>query len=337
MNKEIVIVSAFFDINRETFEIHQRNDNQYMEYFKFWASIKNKVIIYCDPKNCQRIYSIRDDFGLADRTRIICIEDIFSLEPEIYQQMCIISNNEDFRNSRFFKTALSNRADYDYVMLLKYWCLNDAANFFSEDVTYAWVDFGFNHGGKYYTDPKDFSFLWEYKFEDLITIFCLSHPDNILGIDSLQFQKDCITGSPIIVSSKYVKPFWDSIRLSMLSLISIDCIDDDQQLLLMVYKLHKEWFKVIVCDWFEGIELCSSKQFATIKNIANSDDSNVINNSNKEQLVKSQKPLYKRMVQKFNSIKDKHSRKNNSQKHELTESQRFAERMYQKASKYYGP
>lgn len=43
MRKEITIVTAFFDIDRSNWQGEmQRSNDKYVEFFKFWARIKNK-------------------------------------------------------------------------------------------------------------------------------------------------------------------------------------------------------------------------------------------------------------------------------------------------------
>ena len=340
MNKEIVIVTAFFDIHREGFEVYQRSADQYFEYFRFWARLQNRVIVYCQQNNYDKIYRVREEFGLADKTEIIVVDDIYQIEPEIYRHMCEVSGKESFRSSRYFDVALSNRADYDYVMLLKYWCMFDASKRIQEDVFFVWLDFGFNHGGKLYTNPEDFAFKWEHDFDDAITVFCLSDPDEMTGIESLLFQKDCIIGTYFVLPKHMIKEFWEKMRTAMCSLLSLDCIDDDQHLLLMVYKLHRDWFKVIVSDWFELFLLCSSQSFLT-KTAAPRKSKQA------EEKVVGSKPVIEQQVSRKPGIKQ---RVKSKLKNKLgaapketepvitvTKSRAFAERMYNKAVKFYGP
>ena len=328
MDKEIVIVTAFFDIHRESFEVYQRSADQYINYFRFWARIKNRVIIYCQQQNYDRILQIRSEFGLKDKTDIIALDNFFCIEPEIYKQMCDISHKKDFCSSRYFDVAISNRSDYDYIMLLKYWCMFDASKRVDENVFFAWIDFGFNHGGKLYTNPEDFSFKWEYDFDNHISIFCLSDPRKMIGIDSLQFKKDCVMGTFFVVPKHMIKDFWYSMRCAMLSLISLDCIDDDQQLLLMVFKLHKDWFTVIQSDWFELFLICSSQHFTIKKKTVIENRTNNVDKKSEKVNVLKLKKLVRKLIP---------ARKKNVDEIDVSQSRKFAERMYQKSVKYYGP
>ena len=47
MDKELTLITAYFDIGRGEFDgNYARGNNKYIDYFKFWARMKNDVIIY---------------------------------------------------------------------------------------------------------------------------------------------------------------------------------------------------------------------------------------------------------------------------------------------------
>lgn len=225
--------------------------------------------MFCQSKNADKIKKIRSDFGLEKKTHIIVIDDYREIEPDIYRRMVEIEGNENFKEFRLFYDALSNKADYCYIMLLKWWCLYNAAQKEDPNQMMAWLDFGYNHGGELYSNPTNFDFEWDYDFEDKINMFCLCDPGQVNSIDHLQFQADCFIGHTAIMPAKSCELYWDEMKQSMLSLLSLDCIDDDQQLELMVYRKHPEWFKVRICNWFEDMKICSNHNFE----LANKDHS----------------------------------------------------------------
>ncbi len=261
--KEMILVTAFFDIGRVSFDIWARSNEEYFSYFDMWARIQNRLIVYCAPENVQTVLEIRKKYQREQDTVIIPIEDIFQIEPEIYQKMKIVEGSEKFKRFRYYYHAMSNKADYDYLMLMKYWFLWDASvQYAGPDEKTVWLDFGYNHGGAYYIDPQDFDFKWEYSFDDHINMFCLSDPEDMPAIDSLQFQKDCFIGHTVVCPGRMTSKLWTYMKEAMYSLLSLDCIDDDQQLLLMMYKLHKDECTIRVCDWFHDLELCSNQKFS---------------------------------------------------------------------------
>ncbi len=225
--KEIKIVTAFFDIGRAESEVYPRTNEQYFEYFSVWARIKNDLIVYCNHESAVKVREIRDNYGLSEKTQIIEIENVFDIEKQIYERMILVEKDSRFTNFRYYDKALSNRANYTYVVLMKGYFLQDAGKRISDDCMLCWLDFGFNHGNKLYTNPEDFSFEWKWEFPDKINIFCLYDPDTVSGIDSLQFQIDCITGASVVLPKRYADVLWEYMKGAMNALLSLDCIDDD--------------------------------------------------------------------------------------------------------------
>lgn len=257
MLSEITIVSAFFDIGRgnaKKAEIQRSVDN-YFDYFRHWARMRNEVIVYTSSQYAERVTEVRKEFGLESRTKVVCIDNIYEIETEIFQRMKEIESNEDFYDFRYYKDAYSNTAKYDYVMLMKYWCMYDAKerNIIDSPMI-AWLDFGFDHGGVRFPDDTEFDFLWKCEVKKQIQLFALKGSEKLTGIDSLQLLCDSIMGCPVVCSVDNVEMLWRMIKKSMESLIMLDCIDDDQQLLLMAYRQKPELFQVNISDWFLPIK-----------------------------------------------------------------------------------
>ena len=259
----IKIVTAFFDIGRCDLTIHQRSDDKYFEYFRFWARLKNDLTVYCQSCNAKRVLEIRKEFGLESITHVKIIDHYTDIEPDLFKRMLDVEQRKEFQNFRYFNTALSNQANYDYLMLIKWWCLQDAAAREEGNTMMAWLDFGYNHGGERYSNPKNFDFEWNYPFESKVNAFCLKDPSNVCAIDYLQFQTDCFIGHTVAMPAKLTATFWQYMKDAMDSLLSIDCIDDDQLLILMVYKKYPELFQIRICNWFEDLSLCSDQYFET--------------------------------------------------------------------------
>lgn len=250
---EITLVTAFFDIGRENIPNKelQRTNKQYFSFFEHWARMKNNLIVYTESKNVETVLQIRKNFGLESRTTIVSIDNIFEVEEDLYTKMCLIENREDFKKFRYYEKAYSNTAKYVYIMFMKYWVLQDA---FARKIILtnkvAWIDFGFGHGEERYPNAEEFSFLWDYNFSKKISLFCLNNPDKLLGADSLQLLNDCIMGCLIYIPTDMIESFWMLLLECVKALLSLDCIDDDQQLLLMAYKRQPELFEIHISDWF---------------------------------------------------------------------------------------
>ena len=109
--KPIRIVTAFFDIGRAHFEGYERDNETYFAYFRFWARIRNDMLIYCAPEHAERIKAIRAAFGLAERTEIVPVSDPFAVEPELYRRMERAAADPGFQSFRFYR-APENGAPY---------------------------------------------------------------------------------------------------------------------------------------------------------------------------------------------------------------------------------
>lgn len=156
----------------------------------------------------------------------------------------------EWSDLRMHTKAMSNQALYDYIMLLKYWFLCDAVERLKFDGTVAWIDFGFNHGNECYIDSNDFDFYWNPVIDNRIHLYARSDPNKRNSMLSLLLQCDCIMGCPILLPSNKCRDLWNYCYMVMKSLIALDAIDDDQQLLMMVYKLYSEEFCIQYSNWF---------------------------------------------------------------------------------------
>lgn len=261
----ITIVTSFFDIGREHSSIEgmERNNQAYLNYFRFWARIKNYLIVYTQSDLKNEVLRIREEFGLLEQTKVVVLDDIYSILPSFYERMLEIEKTQGFVNFRYYGDAMSNQAKYCYLVLLQYWFIQDAVlNGWVDDYV-GWIDFGFNHGDKYYTNEKDFDYLWDYEFDRRINCFALYDPGKVVSIDSLQFQKDCFMGGVLVLPKEYASKLWKYISDAEKALFMLDCMDDDQQLLLMAYRLYPEDFSIRICNWFEPLKICGGEHLTT--------------------------------------------------------------------------
>lgn len=250
-NQELTIITAFFDIGRKDFKEFSRSNEQYLKYFKFWAKIQNNIIVYTNRIMAKKVEEVRKEFGLLEKTKVVIIDDFLKIEPQLYKEMEKIANNETFLLYRYTDNPADNNAKYDYVMLLKSWCINDAVEKGYAVGQLAWVDFGFNHGGDLYSNSEEFDFLWKVNLpEDKITLFSIKDDNQKQLFQIIQSYEVYIMGAIYFVPSKLAKQFWQDNKEAMLKLIEFGFIDDDQTLLLMISRTYKERYQVIKSDWF---------------------------------------------------------------------------------------
>ena len=183
---------------------------------------------------------------------MVTVDDIFSIEKKLYQRMQKVSGNDEFKKIRFYDSAMSNRADYDYIMLMKYWCMTDAVERGLAEDDVVWLDFGFNHGGEVFVKSDEFDFELIGETNGKIQIYALTDrdPEKVHSGQSFLMQFDTINGSLVAAPASLCGRLYKMCKEAMNALISLDCIDDDQQLLLMAYKIHPEEFEIHQAWWF---------------------------------------------------------------------------------------
>jgi len=256
--QEITIVTAFFDIGRENWQGFKRDNGKYVEYFKFWARMRNKIVVYTDQETARQVVSIRNSFGLADRTQIVVIDDITLLDSEVYQCMEKVLSNDlaiKFRDKP--GNPESYNSLYNYVMYLKPYFIADAVNRGLADGMIAWMDFGYNHGGSFYTNPLDFDFLWQYDFSHKIHVFAVDPLDDTPVFEIVRRMKTYVAGGIIIAPAELWQVLVSFFREALFNLASCGMMDDDQTLLIMAYREHPEYFEIHSIEDF----FCPIKDF----------------------------------------------------------------------------
>ncbi|GMB01270.1 WlaTC/HtrL family glycosyltransferase [Pelosinus sp. IPA-1] len=253
---EITIVTAFFDIGRKGWKTYERSSNRYVEYFKFWARIKNKLIVYTDKITAEQVIKVRDEFHLKDRTQIIIIDDVYALEPEVYKEIQNALSNEAAINFRSYpKNPESWNSNYNYVTYLKPYFVADAVKKGYAAGMVAWVDFGYNHGGENCIYADEFDFLWCYDFSPKIHLFAMEQPDNMPIFEVVRTMRAYIAGAIMVAPAELWIDFARLYKESMLHLTHCGFADDDQTLSIMAYRERPELFEIHpVDDWFIALK-----------------------------------------------------------------------------------
>ena len=205
---ELTLVTAFFNIGRESFNVIPRSDSTYVDYFRRWARIRNRLVVYTFKGMDDIVRKIRVEYGLLEKTKIIVLDDIFQIEPNIIEEMEKLSKGYWFRRFRFYPNAVSNNPYYSYLMLLKNWFMKDAADRGLLTDMSVWIDFGFDHGGALYTNPEDWDFEWKYNFSDNIHLFYHEELDEKPIFEIVHRLCDSIMGCIYVVPSHYCDELW---------------------------------------------------------------------------------------------------------------------------------
>ena len=263
---ELTIITAFFDIGRNNFKGMPRSNKKYAEYFKFWARIQNKIIVYTDSIMAKEVKKIRKEFGLLEKTEVVIIDDVSKIEPDILTKMEKIANDSNFLNYRYMENSADNNAKYDYIMLLKTWCIKDAVQKKLATGMLAWLDFGYNHGGNPYPNKEEFDFLWKTDLpKDKVTMFIKKEDDNKPIFQIVQSYEVYTMGAPFIVPSVLANALWEEEKRAMESLIDCGFIDDDQTIMLMVSR-NTDFINLVKSNgWSLALKENGASHLTTIK------------------------------------------------------------------------
>lgn len=264
---EITIVTAYFNIGREKWKGYERGDNKYVNYFDFWAKIKNNIIVYTDKNLVNKVYEIREKYGLKEKTKVIAINNLYDIDVLLYNRMKEVMENEISLNFHFHKEIKRPEAwnvEYNYVTFLKYYFVNKAVIDFNLNGLVSWLDFGFNHGGDLgLTDTNDFNFCWQYNFSKKIYLFAVKKIEEKRPIFDIIRNLDTYIMGGIMVAPSYMwGDFYNLARQSIISLLDCGFCDDDQTIALMAYYKNPDLFEIHNVEfWFDGIKNFGGEHF----------------------------------------------------------------------------
>lgn len=149
----------------------------------------------------------------------------------------------------FINNAMSGHAKYSYVMYVKYICLKRAKELYGEDKLYTWIDFSFDKGGMRF-NRTDFDRTWTPNVStDKISFFALCDPNSVSLLEMLVMQTDCMIGDMFVVPGILVESLLQWAIEAIRTLLSLECYDDDQMIMLMVYRRHKDLIDVYHSTW----------------------------------------------------------------------------------------
>lgn len=263
MEKDITLVSAFFDIHRGEWGDFSRSADEYTRHFAFWAGMKNTLLIYTDAAMAKRIHDIREEKGLADRTKVIVIDRIEDVVPEILKKMKKTMQLLNFSAMRIKpESPESTDPQYNYLMFLKGWFLQDAVKNQGVNTPFlAWIDYGFNHGGDYYPQIEQLQFEWKTDLDSAKLHFFTLRPIPEVPIYQMVCKMSTyIQGCSFLVPLNKVEWLYEKMCEAFDALYRCGIVDDDQILYVMISREYPEVCDLHICGWGECLKLFSSQQ-----------------------------------------------------------------------------
>jgi len=246
----ISIVTAFFDIGRETWTQDKglphylyRPLQTYFDRFANMAKLDNEMVIFTTPDLVDKVWEYRK--GKEDITKVIGI-DYADEFKDIRLAIASIQTNPEYQSKIAPHQARNPEywsPDYVLVNTLKSHFVNRAIhNGYTTNEIVAWVDFGYCRNTEEFIKGDK----WEYDFDtQKITLFRLKEFDTNRTILDLIANNDVHMTGGSIVGGKEVWPTFDAlIQHSFNELYKNGLVDDDQTLLLMASLLKPDLFKI---------------------------------------------------------------------------------------------
>ncbi len=248
--KEITIVTAFFDIDRKNIKDFNRDNQKYLDAFKFWARIRNNIVVYSDSKTIKEVKKIRREYGLEKQTKTVVIDDFLNIDRELYDSINNAMKKKEFIDFHMQTNIPEVRsAKYNYIMALKSWICSDAIKKGYTTDMVCWLDFGFNYGGKFYRKSEEFDFEWKWNFSDKIHLLQVNDFDDLPVFEIIRRNNSYVQGGEIVAPKELWGVLWKMVRENMISLCKCGFPDDDQILYLMSYRENKNLFEIHKCEW----------------------------------------------------------------------------------------
>lgn len=241
----VTIVTAFFDVDRKNWGYHEsevstkyrRSVDYYLSCFKHMAALDNDMIIFVAPEMVEDVKHARAVHGRLERTVILTIADFFS-RPEVAHVVDVVGAalTERFRDFVWRPTAPEfNKPKYVSLIALKPTFAATAVDLgLVRNRQLAWIDFGYVRS----PDGVDAGREWRFDFGEKINFF------NIFEIDDEPLYDVVRRAEAYFQAGHIVGPAqeWSRLRAmfdqALSALIACDLMDDEQTLMLMIYRQH---------------------------------------------------------------------------------------------------
>jgi len=257
MSHEVSIVSAFFDIGRDSWEGRngwlRRTTEDYLGWFNNLGRLKNQMIIFTESKFAADILQIRRMNGLESDTIVMLCDHLFAENGPVGTQVGAIRQamRPEFRG--FVQDP--ERPEYwnaNYVLLnsLKSAFVCAAMKLgLNAHEQIAWIDFGYCRDDRRF-DP---SVPWCFDCGGRMNIFHIQEPDERPIFDVIRTGDVYFQGCHIVGPTTAWFQFRELIDEVMSSMLACGLIDDDQTAILMAYRRAPELFRIHSItpnDWF---------------------------------------------------------------------------------------
>ena len=254
---ELVIVTAFLDINREKWTSFKRTTTQYIESFINYFNYPSKMIIFIDDKYFDKFKELYEKSSHKNSILIPINREWMNENIYAWQQL---NKSNNIMNSEYYKNLLNIRIQNGYPENIypEYNAINHSKidficyainnNLIKEDSFICWSDFGYfysilqNNPNIYPLLPIDIQ-----KFNTNKLSFCLRDKLNNLDenmIHTLVQAPEKFTGSFFAGSRNLMVKLQELYHLSLNELYTNNISDDDQHIYIRCFLKEPELFNL---------------------------------------------------------------------------------------------
>jgi protein YibB len=253
MTHEVSIVTAFFDIGRGNWRGFVRSNEQYLEWFKNLARLKNEMVIFTEQKFVNAILDIRTKNGLGSITTVISCDHLFGPNGQLVETNRLLGRAMRPELHAFVRDPGCPEywnADYVLLNLLKTVFVSIATKLgLNANQQIAWIDFGYCRDAQRF-DPN---IPWQFDCGGRMNIFHIREPDDRPIFDIVRTGDVYFQGCHIVGPAECWHHLSRLVDDAMASLLACGLVDDDQTVLLMAYRRAPDLFKIHAVDpsdWF---------------------------------------------------------------------------------------
>jgi hypothetical protein len=246
---DIVFVTAFRHINRESWNHAARPFETYIEYFLTLANtIDYNLIVYIENTTLTKLvnYHFKPNIVFKNINEVHTFSDTY------------LENDKKIMSSDIYKNKIPDArkynpehvyAEYNFVNHDKIRYILETKKTYLDYVFYAWIDFGYAR--HLHSVPKHINTSL---LPEKMIYHCIKTPNPLYKISATEMLSSCdvyITGSSFIIPSSLVKTLESLYELKINEFQEKFISDDDQSLILQVFYDNPTLFYLYQSnDWF---------------------------------------------------------------------------------------
>lgn len=228
-----LIVSAFYDIGRGQWQHYARSSDRYFDCFARLCLLQNDIVVFSQPQ-------FRERFEALQRRKpnlTLVYDDIFARHAALLERIRGVQQDPAFRAGIGpIESPEYNSAEYVLVNYLKSeFCCQALET--APHAQVAWIDFG------YLRKPRQLprSGRWESPWTQGLHFFGLRDIDEPVDLlKTIQTNTVYIQGCHLVGQRGDWPLMRDGMAAAMEELLARGWVDDDQTLLLMLARQHRD-------------------------------------------------------------------------------------------------